>query len=72
VSAPSAGPEPGTPTARRPSGSGDPGRSQAPLLVEYGIIAVIAIVVAVLALAVFDEQVTFVLSVIGSEIDRAT
>ena len=41
-------------------------------LVEYGLIAAIAILVAVLALVVFDDQVAFVLSVIGSEIDRAT
>lgn len=41
-------------------------------LVEYGLIAAIAVLVAVLALAVFDDQVAFVLSVIGSEIDRAT
>lgn len=39
---------------------------------EYGLIAAIAVLVAVLALAVFDDQVAFVLSVIGSEIDRAT
>ena len=41
-------------------------------LVEYGLIAAIAVLVAVLALVVFDDQVAFVLSVIGSEIDRAT
>jgi Flp pilus assembly pilin Flp len=57
---------PGQPTA------GDEPRGDVPSLVEYGLIAAIAIVVAVLALTVFDDQVIYVLSVIGSEIDRAT
>lgn len=41
-------------------------------LVEYGLIAAIAVAVAILALAVFDDQVAFVLSIIGNAIDRAT
>ena len=45
---------------------------QAVPLLEYGLIAVIAVVVAFLALTVFADQVASVLSVIGSEIDRAT
>ncbi len=53
----------GDSTRRRVAGQG---------LVEYGLIAAIAVLVAVLALTVFDDQVAFVLSVIGNEIERAT
>lgn len=50
-------------TPRRVAGQG---------LAEYGLIAAIAVLVAVLALTVFDDQVAFVLSVIGNAVDRAS